>query len=57
MRKIPNKKYKKRKRSIKKWRTTWCYQKVKIIALKLYDYHLALKLLYLHLVNYVIIDT
>ena len=30
------------------WRLTWCYQKVRIIGLKLY--HLALKLLYWHLV-------
>ena len=39
------------------WRLTWCYQKVRIIVLKLYHYHLALKLLYWHLVNCVIIDT
>jgi hypothetical protein len=29
----------------------WCYQKVRIIGLKLYHYQLALKLLYWHLVN------
>lgn len=38
------------------WRLMWCYQKVRIIVLKLYHYHLALKLLYWLLVNCVIID-
>jgi hypothetical protein len=33
------------------WRPTWCYQKIRIIGLKLYHYHLTLKLLYWHLVN------
>jgi hypothetical protein len=28
------------------WRPVWCYQKVRIIGLKLYHYQLALKLLY-----------
>jgi hypothetical protein len=32
-------------------------QKVRIILLKLYHYHLALKLLYWHFVNCVIVDT
>jgi hypothetical protein len=35
----------------------WFYQKVRIIVLKLYHYHLALKLLYWHIVNCVITDT
>jgi hypothetical protein len=34
-----------------------CYQKIRIIVLELYQYHLSLKLLYWHLVNCVIIDT
>jgi hypothetical protein len=29
---------------LSKWRPTWCYQKVRIIGLKLYHYQLALKL-------------
>ena len=33
------------------WSWTLCYQKVRIIGLKLYHYQLALKLLYWHLVN------
>jgi hypothetical protein len=39
------------------WRPMWCYQRVRIIGLKLYRCHLALKLLNWHLVNCVIIDT
>jgi hypothetical protein len=39
------------------WRLTCCYQKVRIIGLKLYHYQLALKLLYWHLVNCDFTDT
>jgi hypothetical protein len=39
------------------WRPAWCYQKVRMIGLKLYHYQLALKLLYWHLVNCNSIDT
>jgi hypothetical protein len=46
-----------RERERSQWRLWWCYQKVRIIGLKLYHYHLALKLLHWHLVNCVIIDT
>lgn len=40
-----------------KCRPTWCYQKVRIIGLKLYHYQLTLKLLYWHVINCDFIDT